>query len=97
MIEGPGLSREGHLVFPPTKFYFEKPLRYLDIGSTIFSHSAQLNEMRALTEFFHCPKQIQGSDYIVLLRVSGVLPIDHTIGCRRLFTKVNNSIWSGLS
>src|SRR5439155_23301414 len=93
MIEGSRLPSERKSILPSPIFYLKKSFGYLHVRSPILTHRPKLNKMRMWGGFLHCPYQIKSSDDVILLRERGMLPINHAIGGRWLFTQMNDRIW----
>ena len=92
VIERAGLLWKWQDVLPPVVLDLDEALFDIDVGRPVFAHRAQLYQValrKALSEEI---EHVQRTRDVVLLRVHGMVAVNHGIGRRALLAVVNDHI-----
>src|SRR5215469_11113281 len=92
VIPGTRQSRKRQLGAAPAVFNFEKSFGDINVGSPILAHGPQLDEMGLGTDVAHGIEQVKGAGDVVGLHKNRMVHVDHRIGSRWAFAKVNDAI-----
>lgn len=93
MVEGASLLGIGQSIGPSIVSDCDEPLLNVYVWSAVLPHGSELHEMAILTELFDGEEHVERAYHIVMLSEHGPRPINHGVGSRPLFTKVDDSIW----
>src|SRR5208337_3627551 len=91
MVKGAGLLGIRYGVSSPIVLDGDVAFFNIDIGSAIFTHGAELDEVTIGLKLSQCEEQVERAHDVIHLSENGVFTVNHGIGSGALFGKMDDS------
>src|SRR5215467_2777136 len=94
VIERSGSFRIEDAVVSAIVLELEPTLFDIDVGCTVFAHSAKLDQMCMRADVTHSKDQIEGAEHVVVQRLNGTSAALHRKRGRRLLGEMDEHVWA---
>jgi len=92
VVEGTRPLRVEHAIGAALVRDLEPTLLDVDVRCAVLTHRSELDEMDVGIDLLDGVEHVQGADHVVVLRVDGMLTVDHRIGRGALLREVDDRV-----